>query len=91
MNKLQANLMSDTTLSKKISLYTGRFKEWFYFFKNGHEILLKEESDIICETRFNERYKWLSDAEIQKLIKLKVRNMYKAKFPNAKRWSLNNL
>lgn len=69
------------------AIKNGRFKEWFYAFKNGHPFLLKEEANIICETRLDETYEWMNDEEIQELVKLKVKAMYKKKFPNAKRWS----
>lgn len=41
----------------------------------------------ICETRFDEKYKWMNDTQIQELVKIRVRAMYKKKYPNAKRWS----
>ena len=66
----------------------GRLKEWFYYFKNGHIFLLNEEVDIITETRFDDKYKWMNDIQIQKLVQLRVNSMYKKKYPNAKRWSL---
>ena len=68
----------------------GQFKEWFYEFMHGHPFLLKEEADIICETRFDERFKWMNDIQIQKLIRLRVKAMYKQKFPNAKRYSFKS-
>ncbi len=67
----------------------GRLKEWFYLFKNGHPFLMKEEADIIVETRLNDiTSKWMNDSQIQELVKLRVKAMYKNKYPNAKRWSL---
>ena len=66
-----------------------KIQKWFYEFNHGHPFLLKEEADIICETRFEEEYKWMNDTQIQKLVKLRVEAMYKKKFPNAKRWSLS--
>jgi len=65
-----------------------KFKSWFYEFKHGHKFLIKEEADIICETRFDDKYKYMNDAMIQALIKIKVKAMYKTKFPNAKQWEL---
>jgi hypothetical protein len=65
-----------------------KFKTWFYEWKNGHPFLLHEEVDIICDTRFDEKYKWMNDNDIKKLIEIRVREMYKEKYPNAKRWSL---
>lgn len=66
-----------------------RFKKWFYEWKNGHPFLVDEEVNIICENRFDEKYKWMDDRQIQDLIKIKVKQMYRKKYPNAKRWSLN--
>lgn len=68
----------------------GNFKKWFFEFTNGHPCLLNEEVEIICDTRFDEKYKWMNDSQIQKLVKLRVKEMYKKKYPNAKRWSLSN-
>ena len=58
---------------------------WFYEWKHGHPFLLNEEVEIICETRA--RYKWMNDITIQQFIKVRIKAMYKTKFPNAKRWS----
>ena len=67
----------------------GQLKRWFYEFQHGHPFLLEEEADIIVETRLNDRAsKWMNDTQIQELVKLRVKAMYKKKFPNAKRWSL---
>lgn len=92
MNELQNNQKSnkppmgyDTLLA---AVKNRRLKEWFYYFQHGHEFLLKEEVDIICETRFDEKYKCMNEIQIQELIKLRVKAMYKNKYPNAKRWSL---
>lgn len=65
-----------------------KVKEWFYEFAHGHPFLVNEEADIICETRFNDKYKWMNDTEVQELVRIKVKAMYKVKFPKAKRWSL---
>jgi hypothetical protein len=65
-----------------------KFKTWFYEWKNGHPFLLDEEVNIICDTRFDEKYKWMNDNDIKKLIEIRVKEMYKEKYPNAKRWSL---
>jgi len=65
-----------------------QLKRWFYEFEHGHEFLLKEEADIICETRFGDKYKWMNDTVIQALIKTKVKAMYKKRYPDAKRWTL---
>ena len=80
------NLKNETTLLTAVK--NGSFKDWFYEFWNGHPFLLSEEADIICETRLSEKYKWMNDDQIQELVKIKVKSMYKKKFPNAKRWSL---
>jgi hypothetical protein len=64
-------------------------KKWFYEFQHGHPFLLSEEVDIIVETTLNDRAsKWMNDTQIQELVKIRVKAMYKNKFPNAKRWSL---
>jgi hypothetical protein len=67
-----------------------KFKKWFYEFKNGHPFLLNEEVDIICKTRFDEKYKWMNDYQIQALVKRRVKEMYKKRFPNAKRFNIFN-
>lgn len=76
----------------KVLLYAvknGQMKRWFYEFKNGHPFLLSEEADIIVETRLNDRLcKWLHDDEVQEFVKERVKEMYKRKYPNAKRWRL---
>jgi hypothetical protein len=67
----------------------GQLKRWFYEFQHGHPFLLKEEADIIIETRLNDKAsQWMNDEQIKELVKLRVKAMYKKKFPNAKRWSL---
>jgi hypothetical protein len=69
-------------------------KRWFYEFQHGHPFLLSEEADIIVETRLNYKAsQWMNDEKIKELVikelvKLRVKAMYKKKFPNAKRWSL---
>jgi hypothetical protein len=64
----------------------GKLKDWIYQFIHGHPFLLNEEVDIICKTRLDKKYSWMSDQQIQGLVKTKVKLMYKNKFPNAKRW-----
>lgn len=71
-----------------ISFKNKQLKRWFYEFKHGHEFLLKEEVSIIYETRLNNKYKWVNENIIKQLIKIKVKEMYKKKFPDAKRWVL---
>jgi len=66
-----------------------QLKRWFYEFQHGHPFLLSEEADIIVETRLNDKAsQWMNDEQIKELVKLRVKAMYKKKFPNAKRWSL---
>jgi hypothetical protein len=76
----------DNTLFKAIK--NGTVDSWYYEFKNGHPFLLFEETDIILETREDDKYRWMNDHDIKEIIKLKVKSMYNRKFPNAKRWSL---
>lgn len=60
-------------------------KTWLYEFWHGHPFLLEEEVDIIVQTRLYDRqYQWMNDKSIQELVKIRVREMYKKKFPNAK-------
>ena len=67
----------------------GQLKRWFYEFQHGHPFLLSEEANIIIETRLNDKAsQWMNDEQIKELVKLRVKAMYKKKFPNAKRWSL---
>ncbi len=68
-----------------------KLKSWLYQFRYGHPFLLDEEVNIICETRFDEKYKWMNDRQIQELVKIRVKAMYKNKFPNAKPFSFNPL
>ncbi len=85
------DLRNETTVCRNslfAAIRNGRVKDWFYEFCNGHPFLLSEEVHIICETRFDKKYKWMNDYQIQLLIKIRVKTMYKNKFPNAKRWSL---
>ena len=63
-------------------------KNTLYEFYHGHPFLLNEEVDIICDTRFDEKYKWMNDIQIQELVKIRVKAMYKKKYPNAKQWRL---
>lgn len=72
------------------AIKNGHFKKWFFEFKNGHPLLLNEEVEIICDTRFDEKFKWMNDSQIQKLVSVKTKKMYKNKYPNAKCWSLSN-
>lgn len=65
-----------------------QLSKWFYEFKNGHPTLLTEESNIICQTRFDKSFDWMNDTQIQKLVKLRIKAMYKEKYPNARKWTL---
>jgi hypothetical protein len=68
----------------------NKIKSWFYEFQHGHPFLLDEEVDIIVETRLNDKAnRWMNDEQIKKLVKFRVKDMYRKKFPNAKRWSLS--
>lgn len=67
----------------------GQLKRWFYEFKHGYPFLLDEEATIIVSTRLSDKSaSWMNDEQIKELVKLRVKAMYKKKFPNAKRWSL---
>ena len=93
MNELEQNNQNATAKITYDTLLAAvknrRLKEWFYYFQHGHPFLLNEETDIIVETRLNDRAsKWMNDTQIQELVKLRVKAMYKKKFPNVKRWSL---
>lgn len=68
-----------------------KIKEWFYLFKHGHPVLIKEEADIICQVRFNKHLAWANDEDIKTLIRHKIKVMYKQKFPNAKRFRITNV
>jgi hypothetical protein len=67
----------------------GQLKRWFYEFQHGHPFLLDEEATIIVATRLSDKSSsWMNDEQIKELVKIRVKVMYKKKFPNAKRWSL---
>jgi hypothetical protein len=66
-----------------------KLKKRIYEWHHGHPFLLAEEVAIICDTRLDEKYKWMNDRQIQKLVETRVKEMYKKKYPDAKRWSLN--
>jgi hypothetical protein len=63
-------------------------KNRFYEFWNGHPRDIKEEATIICAARFDINLKWMNDAMIMKLIKSRIKSMYKQKYPNARRFKL---
>jgi hypothetical protein len=82
-------MMKDNRLYTLLfALKNGYIKDWFYEFKHGHKFLLSEEVNIITKTRFDNKYKWMNDSQIQKLIQFRVNSMYKQKYPNAKQWTL---
>lgn len=89
MIKVSENVEDNNANTLLVAIKKGQFKEWFYIFTHGHPFLLSEEVDIICETRFDENYKWMNDNQIQKLSKIRIEAMYKKRYPNAKRWSLS--
>lgn len=59
-----------------IRRFSAQFKTRIYELWHGHPFLLKEEADIICETRFDPKFKHFNDREIQQLVKLRIENMY---------------
>ena len=60
-------------------------KEWLWEFWHGHERLFAEEARIILEVRGDPELKIFSDESIQILIRRKIRDMYKRRFPNARK------
>lgn len=58
----------------------AKIKTWLYELWHGHPFLLEEEVDIICKTRFDEKYKWMNESQIKELIKIRIKQMYKNKF-----------
>lgn len=70
---------------KKSLLKWGAVKTWLYEFWHGHPFLLEEEVKIIVQTRlYDKQWQWMNDIGIQDLVKTRVKEMYKKKFPNAK-------
>jgi hypothetical protein len=70
------------------AIKTKQLKRWFYEFRYGHPFLISEEAEIIIKTRIHDRQNhWMHDEEIKTLVKLRVKEMYAQKFPNAKSWS----
>lgn len=65
-----------------------KIKKWFYEFKHGHPFLLNEEVDIICKTRDDPKFKHYSDRLIMRLIQIRIEEMYKEKFPTAKKYKI---
>lgn len=57
-------------------------ENWLYEFWHGHPFLLNEEVDIILKQRADERYKWMTEKQIQNLIKFRIKEMYKKKYQN---------
>ena len=69
-----------------------RLARRLYEFKHGHPFLLEEEVEIIVDTRLGDTSnRLMNDRQVQKLVKVRVEEMYKRKFPDARRWSLKNL
>lgn len=58
-----------------------KFKKWWYEFIHGHPFLLEEEVKIILKTRNDPAYKWMSDSRIKELIRIRIKEMYKYKYP----------
>ncbi len=54
-----------------------KLKTWLYELWYGHPFLLSEEVHIICETRDDPKFKHLNDYEIQKLVKIRIKEMYR--------------
>ena len=84
----QIKIFNDSFLS---AFKNDKFKDWFYDFKNGHPFLLDDEVDIIYKYRLNEKLNILNDDQIKELINLSVKNMYKRKFPKAKKWDMKKV
>jgi hypothetical protein len=60
-----------------------------YEFRHGHPFLLEEEVEIIVHARLHDvANRWMTDRQIQKLVKVRVKEMYRKKFPDARPWSL---
>lgn len=69
-----------------------KLKKIIYEFVHGHPFLLDEEVEIIVNTRLNDKScKWMNDSKIKDVVKIRIKTMYKDKFPNAKRCSFNNI
>ena len=66
-----------------------RLANRLYEFRHGHPHLLEEEVEIIVHTRLHDvANRWMTDRQIQKLVKVRVKEMYRKKFPDARPWSL---
>lgn len=61
-----------------------KLKTWLYELWYKHPFLLDEEVKIICETREDSKLKWMNDNQIQRLIKIRIKQMYKDRFLNHK-------
>ncbi len=74
---------------EKFKHVVKNYQKLFYEFNHGHPLLVSEEAEIIIQTRLNDKVsQWMNDSQIKELVKIRVKQMYKKKFPNAKRWSL---
>lgn len=71
-----------------------RIKKWLYEFRHGHPFLLEEEVEIICKTRAEQKYKHFNDRQIQKLIQIRIDEMYKTykeqQKCSHKKWNCDN-
>ena len=63
--------LNNTYLSDISKIKTKLYELW-----HGHPFLLEKEVDIICETRFDPKFRHFNDTEIQQLVKLRVNEMY---------------
>lgn len=64
-----------------------KFKDWFYEFQHGHPECIESEFEIVKEVMDNELNFWMDTNTTVKLIQIKIKEMYKERFPNAKKWS----
>jgi len=55
----------------KETIKTKLYELW-----HGHPRLIEKEADIISETRFDPHYSYMSDSQIQELIKKRISKMY---------------
>lgn len=74
-------IIADQPDVTKSLLKWAAVKNWLYEFWHGHPFLLEEETEIIVQTRlYDMQYQWMNDIQIQDLIKIRVKEMYKKKF-----------
>lgn len=60
----------------ELSEMIEKFKTKLYELWHGHPFLLSKEADIICETRFDKKFKHFNDSEIKQVVKLRIKDMY---------------